>query len=503
MLQRAHPPIHLIKALRHCVSWGFVVFGLLMSGLASAQPSVDWATRWGIPGTMSAGRDAAQATDGSLYVIGTSDTYPEWGPTTTSLLHLSLNGDTLWTRTYGNRYGLSFTSMALSPYGEIVLAGNAEVSDTVGGFALMKLSAEGDSVWTRLYHVGNSHGIAVKSLPDGGFVACGNMRPDTGHALGVLLIFRTDSAGNERWFTTIDRGTITSFSGGDVTLMPDGGFAAVSFCTGYPVPLGSLFVRLGAFGDTLWTRAFDGDSGRDFPYSIFPTPDGGTITAGYTLIGDPGGAYRYAGTVSKVGPAGDLEWRREYADGDWSGFCDISPAIGGGYIACGYLQPPDLPHIITYLVKLTENGDTVWTTYYWTSGQSYAQSLVRLQDGSYLTAGSEQPFPLGEEQILTIHFGAENAVSPFILPPSSFILSCFPNPFNPTTTISFSLPHSAKVEVNIFDITGRLVETLADQRFEAGAHSLIFDGSSLPSGIYFARLRAGEFVKTQKMVLLK
>jgi len=79
----------------------------------------------------------------------------------------------------------------------------------------------------------------------------------------------------------------------------------------------------------------------------------------------------------------------------------------------------------------------------------------------------------------------------------------FPNPFNPSTTISFSLARSAKVEASIFDITGRLVEILANQRFESGEHSIIFDGTALPSGVYFARLHAGELVKTQKMVLLK
>jgi hypothetical protein len=79
----------------------------------------------------------------------------------------------------------------------------------------------------------------------------------------------------------------------------------------------------------------------------------------------------------------------------------------------------------------------------------------------------------------------------------------FPNPFNPSTTISYSLPRASKVKLNIFDITGRLVQTLTDKRLEAGEHRMSFDGTALASGVYFARIEAGEFTRTQKLMLVK
>ncbi|HEY3295455.1 MAG TPA: T9SS type A sorting domain-containing protein [bacterium] len=91
----------------------------------------------------------------------------------------------------------------------------------------------------------------------------------------------------------------------------------------------------------------------------------------------------------------------------------------------------------------------------------------------------------------------------FVLHPSAFSLSCAPNPFNPVTTISFSLPKASAVKVTVFDISGRLVETLADQRMNAGEHRLWMEGSMLPSGIYFVRLEAGEHTDTQKLLLIK
>jgi predicted outer membrane repeat protein len=92
---------------------------------------------------------------------------------------------------------------------------------------------------------------------------------------------------------------------------------------------------------------------------------------------------------------------------------------------------------------------------------------------------------------------------PPILYPSSLILSSFPNPFNPTTTLSFDLPSSGRVSLCVYDITGRLVETLADGVYASGTHQIIFDASNLSSGIYFARLKSSDFVKTEKLVLLK
>jgi hypothetical protein len=87
--------------------------------------------------------------------------------------------------------------------------------------------------------------------------------------------------------------------------------------------------------------------------------------------------------------------------------------------------------------------------------------------------------------------------------PSSFILSAFPNPFNPTTTLSLTLPQTSKVRLAVYDITGRLVRVLSEGMLDAGEHRVAFDGVGLPSGIYFARAEGWEFVQTQKLLLLK
>ncbi|MFP4547238.1 MAG: T9SS type A sorting domain-containing protein [Fidelibacterota bacterium] len=86
----------------------------------------------------------------------------------------------------------------------------------------------------------------------------------------------------------------------------------------------------------------------------------------------------------------------------------------------------------------------------------------------------------------------------------SFYLGCnYPNPFNPATTISFSLPKKTQTRLIIYNMLGEIVATLADHQLAAGFHSLTWNAHSFASGIYFYQLTAGQYSKTRKMVLQK
>lgn len=83
-----------------------------------------------------------------------------------------------------------------------------------------------------------------------------------------------------------------------------------------------------------------------------------------------------------------------------------------------------------------------------------------------------------------------------------------PNPFNPNTVISYELPQASEVTLNVYNVLGQKVRTLVDRFMPAGRHDVIFDGradnsSILASGVYFYRLKADEFHKSHKMVLIK
>jgi len=102
----------------------------------------------------------------------------------------------------------------------------------------------------------------------------------------------------------------------------------------------------------------------------------------------------------------------------------------------------------------------------------------------------------------TFKYSQESEVT--IVVPNVFTMSQnFPNPFNPSTTISFSLPSESFVSMKVFDILGREVSTLVSEKMPAGSYTKQWNASNLGSGIYFYRLQAGSFTETKKLVLLK
>jgi hypothetical protein len=88
--------------------------------------------------------------------------------------------------------------------------------------------------------------------------------------------------------------------------------------------------------------------------------------------------------------------------------------------------------------------------------------------------------------------------------PSGYALRAnYPNPFNPVTTLAFDLPRASEVSLVVFDMLGRQVAELVNGRMNSGTHYVSFDGSSLSSGTYFARIKADGFTASQRMTLLK
>lgn len=95
-----------------------------------------------------------------------------------------------------------------------------------------------------------------------------------------------------------------------------------------------------------------------------------------------------------------------------------------------------------------------------------------------------------------------------ILPTSYHLSSPFPNPFNPTTTISYDLPEQSQVTLGIYDLLGKKIKALVNQSQVAGNKIVVWDGTDffgrqVSAGVYLYRIQAGEFTQTRKMLLLK
>ncbi len=87
--------------------------------------------------------------------------------------------------------------------------------------------------------------------------------------------------------------------------------------------------------------------------------------------------------------------------------------------------------------------------------------------------------------------------------PQKYFLANYPNPFNPSTTIRYSIPKDNLVKISVYSILGTKIKTLVDKIQHSGNYEIKFEGQNLPSGIYLYRLQAGEYSKINKMLLLK
>ncbi len=106
-----------------------------------------------------------------------------------------------------------------------------------------------------------------------------------------------------------------------------------------------------------------------------------------------------------------------------------------------------------------------------------------------------------------LEFNNQTLVNVAQTPPASpgryALFQGYPNPFNPTTTIRYQIPSSSHVTLTVYNSIGQQVATLVDGEMPAGEHQVIFGGSTLASGVYFYTMKAGAFVQTRKLVLVK
>jgi hypothetical protein len=154
----------------------------------------------------------------------------------------------------------------------------------------------------------------------------------------------------------------------------------------------------------------------------------------------------------------------------WQGNSIDVPAMGddGTDYTKGYMEAGDIPQF-----KLLKDGE-----------------LINLEGDT----------PLWSNNQLYMVTSLTEAVA---LPETFSLDRAYPNPFNPTTTLSFAIPIDSEVSLSIYNLQGREVSTLINGNMDAGYHSVIWNADSYSSGVYFVKMVAGEFVNTQKLMLVK
>ncbi len=167
---------------------------------------------------------------------------------------------------------------------------------------------------------------------------------------------------------------------------------------------------------------------------------------------------------------------REYTVSDGSGECRVDDDGNNIY-------SPD-PHDTTYGFYILKKGASI----------ASLTGVLRYANGNYKL-----------EPRTNADFGTVTGIrrDPTRVPAAFSLDQNFPNPFNPTTTIRYSVPKASIVTLKVYNILGQMVATLVNQRQGAGTYTVDFEASRFASGVYFYRLTAGSFSSVKKMMLLK
>ncbi len=172
------------------------------------------------------------------------------------------------------------------------------------------------------------------------------------------------------------------------------------------------------------------------------------------------------GRIFEVTPEGQIVWQY------------VNPVTDQGPLTQGEPVPPGPTPVPTFL------ANSIFRAY------RYGVDLPGLQDKDLTPQGPIEVMPTAAENTDEV--------------PADFVLfQNFPNPFNPTTAISFTVPRASVVTLTVHNVLGQRVRTLADGRYPPGTHVVRFDADGLPSGVYVYRLEAERFSATKTMLLVK
>ncbi len=178
----------------------------------------------------------------------------------------------------------------------------------------------------------------------------------------------------------------------------------------------------------------------------------------------------------------------------WTDKCVNALVFSGAYLFAGTGNRYEYPHFNGGVMFSRDNG-THWVN----TGLTGVYVNALAISGNYLVAGTNNGVwrrPLSE--IVT---SVELSSSP--LPDRFMLEQNFPNPFNPRTTIQYSIPHGGWMQLKIFNVLGREVATLVNEVKQPGTYTVQWDASGMPSGVYYYRMQAGTYTKTRRLILLK
>ena len=411
-----------------------------------------WVVRYNAPAFYSdiAGHVSVDA-EGNVYVSGTS-----LGSTSGSdIATVKYNklGQLQWVKRYNSTANGNDLSQGL----EIDLSGNvfvAGTSDSTGSlydYVTIKYNPSGNVEWTKRYNGPSNDGdlVSSMSLDNSGnvYVTGWSFGNDTQSDYATV---KYNNSGEEQWTARWDDPASSYDYANDIAVDENGNVYVTGISQGMGTDNDFTTVKYNSLGEQQWAVPYNGQSnGSDVAYHVTLDHLGDIYVAGYS---NNNAEY----STIKYNKQGVQQWRINF----------------------DYLNYQDTP---TDLL-VDNSGNVVVAGYSSKAGEEWIWSIVKYKQPGFLPSDVETETN----------------------PPTEFVLyQNYPNPFNPSTKISWQSPVGSWQTLKIYDVLGNEVAKLVDEYKPAGFYEVNFDANNLSSEVYFYTLRAGEFVQTKKLILMK
>ncbi|MFI5143987.1 MAG: SBBP repeat-containing protein [Ignavibacteria bacterium] len=249
-----------------------------------------------------------------------------------------------------------------------------------------------------------------------------------------------------------------------------------------------LTIKYNSDGDQEWVKIYNGNAnGDDIAKSITVDNQQNIYVTGSSKMTGPYGIYFHYATV-KYNRSGTQQWCVVYT---YDSYEDDAYAIAIDYHGNLIVTGASMRNASNYdyaTVQYSSDGQQRWVARSSTgnddpeNGTKETQESVNGQEPEHNNISGKN-----SEQITTEFQLSQN----------------YPNPFNPTTLINYQIPADEFVELKVYDVLGKEVSTLVNEFKRAGTYKINFNGTALESGVYFYRIKAGNFIDIKKMILVK
>jgi hypothetical protein len=497
-----------------------------------------WSTLYpeaGGGGILNAAYSVATDQSGNVYVFGLEASFNQF---TGHYLLIKYNssGNQVWTRAgTTNSYGNNAIKVVTDQSGSIYIT--ARYGSDIN---TLKYNSSGTLQWSMVYDASGNDDMPTDLCVDnnGNVYVTGTSLLSSAPGSEDYVTIKYNSAGNQQW-AKLYNGPGNDYDGANaLTVDSDGNV----FVTGISNESGSIYdyatIKYSSSGNEIWVNRYNG-SGNIINFGTAVKTD----QNGYVyILGGTGSAEHLNFGFLALNPDAVQQWSAEYnANGD-SLYTHPLLSLGndGSFYVAGSTFESGIDYrfaLIKYIavvpVELTSftasstNNEVLlnWSTAtelnnrgfeiqrstegleFLTVGfvkghgttteqQNYSYADRNLNDGKYFFRLKQVDYDGSYEysDIVDVELRAFN---------SYLLEQNWPNPFNPTTTIGFGVQNKSNVKITVLNAIGEEVAVLLNEEREPGYHQVEFRAVNLPSGVYFYRIQAGEFVSTKKMILLK